>query len=150
MLILNAKQGKLAASLNCLEAKGGCMGAVISPLAGKLAPSTLLVDVPKLLAAYVDLQPDPSVVAQRVAFGTSGHRGSAFDRGFNEWHVLAISQAICEDRARAGITGPLFIGTDTHGLSAPACASALEVFAANEVEVLLSEKDEFTPTPAVS
>src|ERR1700761_9561801 len=150
MLILNAKQGKLAASLNCLEAKGGCMGAVISPLAGKLAPSTLLVDVPKLLAAYVDLRPDPSVPAQRVAFGTSGHRGSSFDRSFNEWHVLAISQAICEYRKSKGTDGPLYIGIDTHALSQPALESAVEVLAANGVQVMLSTAGEFTPTPAIS
>jgi len=126
------------------------MGAVISPLAGKLAPSTLLVDVPKLLAAYVDLRPDPSVPAQRVAFGTSGHRGSSFDRSFNEWHVLAISQAICEYRKSKGIDGPLYIGIDTHALSQPALESAVEVLAANGVQVMLSTAGEFTPTPAIS
>jgi phosphoglucomutase len=122
----------------------------VSPLAGKPAPKSLLVDVPKLLAAYVDLRPDPSVPAQRVAFGTSGHRGGSFERSFNEWHVLTISQAICEYRKAKGIDGPLFLGIDTHALSVPACASALEVLAANGVDVMLAEHDEYTPTPAVS
>lgn len=126
------------------------MGVVISPLAGKLAPSSLLVDIPTLLAAYVDLRPDPSVPAQRVAFGTSGHRGSSFDRSFNEWHVLAISQAICEYRQSKGIDGPLYIGIDTHALSQPALESAVEVLAANGVQVMLSLDGEFTPTPAIS
>ncbi len=92
----------------------------VSPLAGKPAPQSLLVDVAKLLAAYVDLRPDAGVPAQRVAFGTSGHRGSSFSRSFNEWHVLAISQAICDYRKHKGIDGPLFIGADTHALSQPA------------------------------
>ena len=96
------------------------MSQKISPLAGKPAPKSILVDVPKLLAAYVDLKPDPSVPAQRVAFGTSGHRGSSFERSFNEAHILAISQAICEYRQSKGIDGPLFIGADTHALSQPA------------------------------
>ena len=87
---------------------------------------------------------------QRVAFGTSGHRGSAFENTFNEWHVLAISQAICDYRKRQGIGGPLFLGIDTHALSVPACASALEVLAANGVEVMLADKDEYTPTPVIS
>jgi len=126
------------------------MSTAISPLAGKPAPRSLLVDVPKLLAAYVDLRPDSKVLAQRVSFGTSGHRGSSFERSFNEWHVLAISQAICEYRRSKGIDGPLYLGIDTHALSAPACASALEVLAANGVEVMLAEHDEYTPTPAVS
>jgi phosphoglucomutase len=126
------------------------MSQKISPLAGKPAPTSILVDVPKLLAAYVDLRPDPSVAAQRVAFGTSGHRGSSFERGFNEWHILAISQAICEYREGKGIDGPLFIGADTHALSQPALESALEVLAANGVQTMLSSGGEFTPTPAVS
>lgn len=115
-----------------------------------MAPSSLLVDIPTLLAAYVDLRPDPSVPAQRVAFGTSGHRGSSFDRSFNEWHVLAISQAICEYRQSKGIDGPLYIGIDTHALSQPALESAVEVLAANGVQVMLSLDGEFTPTPAIS
>ena len=98
------------------------MSTAISPLAGKPAPQALLVDVPKLLAAYVDLRPDPGVPAQRVAFGTSGHRGSSFERSFNEWHVLSISQAICEYRRNEGIDGPLYLGIDTHALSQPAVA----------------------------
>jgi phosphoglucomutase len=126
------------------------MSATISPLAGKPAPASLLVDVQQLLAAYADLRPDPAVPAQRVAFGTSGHRGSSLARSFNEWHVLAISQAICEYRKGKGIDGPLFIGIDTHALSQPAFESALEVLAANGVETMIAEGGEFTPTPAVS
>ena len=122
----------------------------ISPLAGKQVPPEMLVNVPKLLTAYYSERPDPSVPAQRVMFGTSGHRGSAFDKSFNEWHVLAISQAICDYRKRQGIDGPLFLGIDTHALSVPACASALEVLAANGVDVMLAEHDEYTPTPVVS
>ena len=110
----------------------------------------MLVNVPKLVTAYYAERPDPSIAAQRVAFGTSGHRGSAFENTFNEWHVLAISQAICEYRRRQGIGGLLFLGIDTHALSVPACASALEVLAANGVEVRLAEKDEYTPTPVIS
>ena len=120
------------------------------PLAGQPAPASLRIDVDKLIAAYHALQPDPTVASQRVHFGTSGHRGSAFDASFNEWHVLAITQAICNYRKSQGITGPLFMGIDTHALSAPACASALEVLAANSVEVVLAARDEFTPTPAIS
>ena len=126
------------------------MSQKISPLAGKPAPKSILVDVPKLLAAYVDLKPDPSVAAQRVAFGTSGHRGSSLKRSFNETHILAISQAICEYRKSKGIDGPLFIGCDTHALSQPAFDNALEVLAANGVETMMSAAGEFTPTPAVS
>jgi phosphoglucomutase len=126
------------------------MSTSISPLAGKPAPRSLLVDAPKLLAAYADLRPDPAVPAQRVAFGTSGHRGSSFERGFNEWHVLAISQAICEYRGSKGIDGPLYLGIDTHALSLPAFETALEVLAANGVQAMIAESGEFTPTPAVS
>jgi len=126
------------------------MSQKISPLAGKPAPASILVDIPKLLAAYSDLKPDPSVSAQRVAFGTSGHRGSSFDRSFNEWHILAISQAICEYRKSKGIDGPLFIGFDTHALSQPAFENALEVLAANGVETMIATGGEFTPTPAIS
>jgi phosphoglucomutase len=110
----------------------------------------MLVNVPRLVTAYYTGVPDPSLPGQRVAFGTSGHRGSAFDSTFNEWHVLAISQAICRYRKRQGVDGPLFIGIDTHALSVPAFASALEVLAANGVEVMIAENDEYTPTPAVS
>jgi phosphoglucomutase len=122
----------------------------ISPLAGKPAPSAILVDVPRLVAAYYTGIPDPSVPEQRVAFGTSGHRGSSFKLAFNEWHILAITQAICLYRKRQSISGPLYLGIDTHALSIPACATALEVLAANEVEVMLAEGDEFTPTPVIS
>jgi phosphoglucomutase len=110
----------------------------------------MLVNVPRLVTAYYTEVPDPSVPAQRVAFGTSGHRGSAFDKAFNEWHILAISQAICLYREEQKIDGPLFLGMDTHALSEPALASALEVLAANGVEVMLAEGDEYTPTPAIS
>jgi phosphoglucomutase len=123
---------------------------IISPLAGKSAPVDILVDVPRLVAAYFTNVPDVAVASQRVAFGTSGHRGSSLDTSFNECHVVAISQAICEYRASNSITGPLFIGIDTHALSIPACASALEVFAANGVDVMLAKNDEYTPTPSVS
>jgi phosphoglucomutase len=126
------------------------MATQISPLAGKPAPSSLLVDVPKLVTAYYTEVPDSSVPAQRVAFGTSGHRGSAFDVSFNEWHVLAITQAICQYRNVCGTDGPLFLGIDTHALSQPAYASALEVLAANGVDVMLATHDEYTPTPAIS
>jgi len=122
----------------------------ISPRAGKPAEDAILVNVPRLVTAYYTDRPDPSVPAQRVHFGTSGHRGSAFDRAFNETHILAIAQAICLYRARARITGPLFLGMDTHALSVPALASALEVLAANGVNVMLAHGDEYTPTPAVS
>ena len=126
------------------------MSTRISLLAGQRAPASVLIDVDKLVAAYFAERPDASMPAQRVAFGTSGHRGSAFDVSFNEWHVLAITQAICEHRKAQGITGPLFMGIDTHALSAPACASALEVLAANGVDVVLAARNEFTPTPAIS
>ena len=122
----------------------------INSLAGRPASSEILVNLPKLLTAYYTEVPDPSVPEQRVAFGTSGHRGSAFDKTFNEWHVLAISQAICQYRQRRGIDGLLFLGLDTHALSFPALASALEVLAANNVDVMLAEGDEYTPTPAIS
>ncbi len=121
-----------------------------NPLAGQPAPLELLVNVPRLISAYYTGRPDPSVPAQRVAFGTSGHRGSSFDDAFNEWHVLAISQAICDYRKERGIDGPLFLGIDTHALSTPAFSSAVEVLAANGVELMLSKDDEYTPTPAVS
>jgi phosphoglucomutase len=122
----------------------------VNPLAGKPAPAAMLINIPKLVTAYYTDLPDFSVPTQRVAFGTSGHRGSAFKKSFNEGHVLAISQAICDYRKQQGIDGPLFLGIDTHALSEPACASALEVLAANAVEVMLADKGEYTPTPAVS
>src|SRR5476651_1645717 len=122
----------------------------ISPLAGKPAPLGILVDVPGLITSYNTGVPDPAVPAQRVAFGTSGHRGSSFTLAFNEWHILAITQAICLHRIRKKITGPLFLGIDTHALSIPACATALEVLAANGVAVMIAGKDEYTPTPVIS
>ena len=122
----------------------------INPNAGRLPTKEQLVDPDKLLDAYSALAPDPVIAAQRVAFGTSGHRGSSFSRSFNEAHVLAISQAICRYRQQAGTTGPLYIGCDTHLLSRPAFESALEVLSANEVDVMVSAGGEYTPTPAVS
>lgn len=122
----------------------------ISPLAGKSPPPEILVDVPNLIEAYYTKNPDPTIAAQRVEFGTSGHRGSSLETSFNEDHILAISQAICLYRAKEKIDGPLFLGMDTHALSLPALKSALEVLAANGVVVMLSEKDEYTPTPAIS
>jgi len=122
----------------------------ISPLAGKLPPQSLLVDVPKLIKAYYSGIPDSSIPTQRIEFGTSGHRGSSFDNSFNENHILAISQAICLYRAKEKIDGPLFLGIDTHALSQPALKSALEVLAANGVTVMLSLGDEYTPTPVIS
>ncbi|HMI10699.1 MAG TPA: alpha-D-glucose phosphate-specific phosphoglucomutase, partial [Bradyrhizobium sp.] len=110
----------------------------------------MLVDVPRLITAYYAETPDPSVPGQRVAFGTSGHRGSAFEKAFNEWHILAISQAICLYRKQKKIDGPLFLGMDTHALSVPAFATALEVLAANGVEVMIAQRDEYTPTPVIS
>lgn len=122
----------------------------ISPYAGKLLPAEMLVDVTKLTADYYDRKPDTRIAEQRVSFGTSGHRGSAFKTSFNENHVLAITQAICDYRVQAGITGPLYVGIDTHALSEPAQISAVEVFAANGVEIFLAAGGEFTPTPAIS
>jgi len=122
----------------------------LSPLAGKPAPASILVDVPRLITAYYTERPDPTVRSQRVAFGTSGHRGCSFDGSFNESHVLAITQAICAYRKQQNIDGPLFMGFDTHALSAPAFASALEVLAANGVDVMITDGKEYTPTPAIS
>jgi phosphoglucomutase len=122
----------------------------INALAGHAAPAASLVDIPRLITAYYSERPDPAIASQQVAFGTSGHRGSSFDSSFNEFHVLSISQAICEYRRQQNINGPLFMGFDTHALSAPAFASALEVLAANGVEVMISAGDEYTPTPALS
>jgi phosphoglucomutase len=122
----------------------------IDALAGHPAPADRLVNVPRLITAYYSGRPDPGVAAQRVAFGTSGHRGSSFDLSFNEAHVLAITQAICAYRKQRGIDGPLFMGFDTHALSAPAFATALEVLAANGVDVMIAAGDEYTPTPAIS
>jgi len=126
------------------------MSQLISPLAGKPLPAENLVDIQSLLAAYTDLQPDPGIPAQRVVFGTSGHRGTSFDGSFNAWHVLAITQALCEHRKGQGIDGPLFIGVDTHALSQPAFEDALQVLAAHGVQTMVASGGEFTPTPAVS
>ncbi|WP_297847642.1 phosphoglucomutase (alpha-D-glucose-1,6-bisphosphate-dependent) [Mycobacterium sp.] len=123
---------------------------VANPRAGQPAQPEDLVDLPHLVTAYYSIQPDPGDVAQQVAFGTSGHRGSSFNGAFNEAHIVAISQAIVEYRAAQGTTGPLFIGRDTHGLSEPAWVSALEVLAANDVVVVVDSRDRYTPTPAIS
>ena len=122
----------------------------ISPYAGKPATEEMLVNVPKLVSAYYAKIPDPNILEQRVAFGTSGHRGSSFNTSFNELHILSITQAICIYRQQQNIDGPLFLGIDTHALSEPASTSTLEVLAANGVEVMMAERDEYTPTPAVS
>jgi phosphoglucomutase len=122
----------------------------VSPLAGKSPEPGMLVNVPKLITAYYTDVPDPSIPAQRVAFGTSGHRGSALQKAFNEWHILAVTQAICQYRKLQHTDGPLFLGMDTHALSMPAFATSLEVLAANDVDVMIAEGDEYTPTPAIS
>jgi phosphoglucomutase len=122
----------------------------INPLAGKPADPSMLANIPRLVTAYFAEKPDPSVPSQRVAFGTSGHRGSALHHAFNEDHILAVSQAVCDHRRAAGIDGPLFVGIDTHALAEPALASALEVFAANGVEVMIDAHDGYTPTPVIS
>ena len=122
----------------------------VDPRAGKLPAASMLVDIPRLMTAYYVERPDPSVAGQRVAFGTSGHRGSALDVSFNEDHILAITQAICDYRRHRAITGPLFLGADTHALSRSAWTSAIEVLAANEVTVMIDDGDGYTPTPVVS
>ncbi len=122
----------------------------INPAAGKPADPSILVNIPRLITAYYAQQPDVSVPAQKVAFGTSGHRGSSFSNSFNEWHILAITQAICFYRLQQKIDGPLFLGIDTHALSEPAAVTTLEVLAANGVEVMIAANNEYTPTPAVS
>ncbi|HEX9871548.1 MAG TPA: phosphoglucomutase (alpha-D-glucose-1,6-bisphosphate-dependent) [Candidatus Tectomicrobia bacterium] len=122
----------------------------VSPLAGKPTEPWMLVNIPRLITAYYAERPDPAVREQRVAFGTSGHRGSAFNKAFNEAHILAISQAICEYRTQQHIDGPLFLGMDTHALSEPAFATALEVLAANHVDVMIDRDSGYTPTPAIS
>src|SRR5258706_6138918 len=121
-----------------------------SPRAGQPAAREDLVDIPKLITAYYALHPDPGEPAQRVSFGTSGHRGSSLTATFNEDHILAATQAICEYRASEGIDGPLYLGIDTHALSEPAQVSALEGLAANDVSVLLDARGGYTPTPAVA
>lgn len=123
---------------------------MLSPFAGQPARRDMLVNVPRLVTTYYSEHPDVSVSEERVAFGTSGHRGSALKRAFNEDHILAITQAICNHRAQQGIDGPLYLGIDTHALSEPAFASALEVLAANEVNVMIDSQDGYTPTPAIS
>src|SRR3984957_16761649 len=122
----------------------------ISPLAGKPAEPSMLVNVPRLITAYYSERPDTSIPSQCVAFGTSGHRGSAFDVAFNEYHIVAITQAICAYRKSQGTDGPLFLGIDTHALSEPAFASAIEVLAANRVEVMIDDQHGYTPTPVIS
>jgi phosphoglucomutase len=122
----------------------------ISPFAGKLPTPGMLVNVPRLITSYYSEKPYQAEAGQRVSFGTSGHRGTAFNTSFNEDHILAITQAICLYRKQHGTEGPLFLGIDTHALSTPACASALEVLAANEIEVVIAEGDDYTPTPAIS
>src|SRR5258708_20106338 len=126
------------------------MPAEINPLAGKIAEPSMLANIPRLVRAYFAGKPDPALPAQRVAFGTSGHRGSAFNNAFNEAHILAISQAVCDHRQSRGITGAMFVGIDTHALAEPALASALEVFSANGVEAMIDERDGYTPTPVIS
>ncbi len=122
----------------------------LNPNAGRPAVASDLVNIPRLITAYFSDRPDPGIREQRVSFGTSGHRGSSFHRGFNEWHILAITQAIVEYRSGQGVDGPLFLGIDTHALSEPAQATALEVLAANGVQVMIAPNGEYTPTPAVS
>src|SRR5215475_7300516 len=119
-------------------------------LAGKPAPREMLVNVPRLVSTYYTLAPDPDDPAERVAFGTSGHRGSSLRGSFNEAHILAASQAVVEERRAQHVTGPLFLGIDTHALSEPAFASALEVLAAHGVDVVVQEGRGYTPTPVVS
>src|ERR1700733_6762128 len=122
----------------------------ISPLAGKPPPAALLIDVDRLTRDYFDRKPDLADPRQKVSFGTSGHRGTPEDGSFTEGHILAISQAICEYRKSKGVDGPLFLGKDTHAVDTPAHNTALEIFAANGVEVIIAEEDEYTPVPVIS
>ncbi len=122
----------------------------VDPRAGKPAAPSMLANIPRLMTAYYTRRPDPSVREQRVAFGTSGHRGSAFDSAFNEAHILAITQAICLYRQQQRIDGPLFLGIDTHALSESAVSNALEVLAANRVDVMIDDREGYTPTPVIS
>ena len=122
----------------------------LSPLAGKPAPQSILVNIPRLVSAYYTNHPDPSDKSQLVEFGTSGHRGSSLNNTFNEDHILAITQAICELRKAKGITGPLFLGKDTHALSEPSFATAIEVLAANGVDIMVQSDWGYTPTPVIS
>ena len=121
-----------------------------NPAAGKPVDSASLVNVPQLVTAYFASKPDPSDPAQRVAFGTSGHRGTSLKNSFNENHILATTQAICDHRRETGLTGPLFVGIDTHALAEPALVSAVEVFAANGVDIMIDERGGYTPTPVIS
>src|SRR6201996_3642205 len=120
------------------------------PVAGKPVAAGALANIPRLVTAYFAGKPDPADPAQRVAFGTSGHRGSSLRNSFNENHILATTQAICDYRREAGLTGPLFVGIDTHALAEPALASAIEVFAANGVEIMVDQRGGYTPTPVIS
>jgi len=122
----------------------------LDELAGKPVPRERLANIPRLIAAYYTLHPDPHDPAQRISFGTSGHRGSAFKASFNEDHILAVSQAVCDQRKASGISGPLFLGMDTHALSEAARITALEVFAGNGVTVMIDQDDGYTPTPVIS
>ncbi|HTV51049.1 MAG TPA: phosphoglucomutase, alpha-D-glucose phosphate-specific, partial [Steroidobacteraceae bacterium] len=122
----------------------------LSPLAGKPAPRELLIDPARLEHEFFARAPDPANPAQQVSFGTSGHRGSPLSGSFNEAHILAITQAICEHRHAQAVSGPLFLGRDTHAVSGPAQATALEVLAANAVETVIQSNDDFTPTPSIS
>src|SRR5450755_1986634 len=122
----------------------------INPAAGKLPDPSTLVNIPRLITAYYAQQPDVTIPAQKVAFGTSGHRGSSLSNSFNEWHILAITQAICQYRKQQKIEGPLYLGIDTHALSEPAAITTLEVLAAHGVDTMIAENNEYTPTPAVS
>lgn len=121
-----------------------------SPIPGSTVPSDQLADIAKLVTAYYTHEPDYTLPEQRIAFGTSGHRGSSFNHTFNENHVLVMTQAICDYKNAHGLNGPLFLGIDTHALSMPAYTTALEVLAGNGVDVMLAHGDEYTPTPAVS
>ena len=123
---------------------------VPNPAAGKPVDPASLVNVPQLVTAYFASKPDPSDPAQRVAFGTSGHRGTSLKNSFNENHILATTQAICDHRRETGLTGPLFVGIDTHALAEPALVSAVEVFAANGVDIMIDERSGYTPTPVIS
>src|SRR3954465_8814050 len=126
------------------------MSMAVHPLAGKPAPSDVLANIPRLITAYFSERPDPANPGQRVAFGTSGHRGSALKVSFNEAHILAVTQAVCETRKNNGVNGPLYLGIDTHALSEPAFVSALEVLAANGVQTMIAHDGGYTPTPAIS
>src|SRR6202034_1822812 len=149
--------GELATRRNpfhCRTCSGSLLGRiedmVAHPRAGQPAQPEDLVDLPHLVTSYYSIEPDPDDVAQQVAFGTSGHRGSALNGAFNEAHILAITQAIVEYRAAQRTTGPLFVGRDTHGLSEPAWVSAIEVLAANDVIAIIDSADRYTPTPGIS